>query len=361
LEADGNSLGAANPMVIQDGCIFYLGDSTTFGPYTLGSLTGGGTVEIGHQGGAVYNQALSLGNDNGSGTFSGVIADGASQLSVMKTGSGTETLSGTNTYTGSTTVSNGVLVVNGSLAPGAGLYVAPAGTLAGNGTVGEWVSLDGTLAPGGTAVGSFNLGATHLNPGSRLNFKVASANDSAQRDLVNINGTLYLDALTNGTATIKLISMATASGAGLVPDFNPASNYVWTVGSATGLSGTLAQFNNVGLDTSAFANSHSGTFSLVPNLLANSLEIHYTGSATATPPVLSGRTMLPGGSFELSFSGPSNQTFKVLGTNVLNAPRASWPVLMSGTFGVGGPIPTNFIDTNITATNKQRFYIIESP
>jgi hypothetical protein len=50
-----------------------------------------------------------------------------------------------------------------------------------------------------------------------------------------------------------------------------------------------------------------------------------------------------------------------LGTNVVNAPLTNWPVLMSGTFGVGGPIPTNFIDTNVTATNKERFYRVVSP
>ena len=71
--------------------------------------------------------------------------------------------------------------------------------------------------------------------------------------------------------------------------------------------------------------------------------------------------VFPGGSFHLTFSGPSGQPFRVRATNNLaRAPLASWPVVMAGTFGVGGPISTNFIDFG-PATNQQRFYRIVSP
>jgi hypothetical protein len=224
--------------------------------------------------------------------------------------------------------------------------------------------LKGKLTPGGSAIGSFSTAGEMWYPGSVVVCKLAGTNDdSASRDHLAINGTLDLNALTNGTATLKLVSMLDSTTPGTLPGFDPAGSYTWTIGTATGLSpvdpGIL---NSIVVESSAFSNPHpAGSFSLSVDLLAGSLLLHYTGSAAPTPPVLSGRTMLPGGSFQLTFSGPTNQTFKVLGTNVVNAPRASWPVLMSGTFGVGGPIPTNFIDTNVTATNKQRFYIITSP
>ena len=47
-----------------------------------------------------------------SNTYSGVIANGASGMTLTKTGAGTQTLSGANTYTGATTVSTGTLLLS---------------------------------------------------------------------------------------------------------------------------------------------------------------------------------------------------------------------------------------------------------
>jgi hypothetical protein len=60
------------------------------------------------------------------------------------------------------------------------------------------------------------------------------------------------------------------------------------------------------------------------------------------------------------FNGPSGQPFRVLATNNVTAPPASWPVLATGTFGVGGPVLTNFVDTSAT-NDMSRFYRIVSP
>jgi autotransporter-associated beta strand protein len=345
--------------------------------FFLGNISNGRNVQFGALDGGNATTLIDSDNEhttltiNGvaDGNFAGTIADGAGaspQVSLVKAGAATQLLSGTNLYTGTTTVSNGTLLVNGFLTNASAVTVLSNAVLGGTGTLGP-VALQGKLAPGGGTVGTLNTGAQTWAPGSVVACKLAGTNDdSLSRDQLVLNGTLDLNALTNGSATLKLISMLTSATPGNLPGFNPASNYVWTVGTATGLSpldpGILSRIT---VDATAFSNPHAGSFSLVPNLVATpyALELHYTGS-TAQPiaPVLSGRTVLPGGSFRLTFSGPSNQTFKVLATNVLNAPRASWPVLMSGTFGVGGPIPTNFVDSNITTTtNKQRFYIIESP
>jgi autotransporter-associated beta strand protein len=47
-------------------------------------------------------------------TYGGVIADGATGMTLTKTGAGTQILSGANTYTGTTTVSGGTLVASNS-------------------------------------------------------------------------------------------------------------------------------------------------------------------------------------------------------------------------------------------------------
>jgi autotransporter-associated beta strand protein len=73
---------------------------------SLSDYGGGGGIVTRSMTGAA---TLTLGADNGSSTFSGVIQDGNGILSVVKTGAGTQVLGGTNTYTGTTTVLNGTL------------------------------------------------------------------------------------------------------------------------------------------------------------------------------------------------------------------------------------------------------------
>ena len=74
----------------------------------ISTLTGNGTVEI-HP--TVGNQTLSIGNGNGSSTFSGTVRNGLGSaiLSLQKDGTGTITLGGTNSYTGATTANTGIL------------------------------------------------------------------------------------------------------------------------------------------------------------------------------------------------------------------------------------------------------------
>ena len=93
---------------------------------------------------------LTAGGNNGSTTFSGVIADGSGTLALAKTGSGTLVLAGANTYTGATTVGGGTLTVDGTTAAGA-VTVAAGATLTGSGTIGGTVGMSGTLRPGRVA------------------------------------------------------------------------------------------------------------------------------------------------------------------------------------------------------------------
>src|SRR4029078_13292656 len=60
------------------------------------------------------NCVLTVGNNDQSGTFGGVIEDVGSQIALTKIGGGIETLTGGNTYTGATVVNGGTLAVSGS-------------------------------------------------------------------------------------------------------------------------------------------------------------------------------------------------------------------------------------------------------
>ena len=74
---------------------------------TINGLSGAGTVDTVAGG----TPTLTVGGNNQSSTFSGVITNTAGTLSLVKTGSGTLTLSGTNGYTGNTTVNAGTLAI----------------------------------------------------------------------------------------------------------------------------------------------------------------------------------------------------------------------------------------------------------
>jgi hypothetical protein len=97
-----------------------------------------------------------------------------------------------------------------------------------------------------------------------------------------------------------------------------------------------------------------GTFSLTNS--GNSLVLQYAGLAVA--PLITSRAMLPGGSFQLSFTGPPGQAFSVRGTNLLTAPFTTWPLLTNGAIGQNGAV--TFTDA-AALTNSQQFYRISSP
>ena len=88
-------------------------------PIVVNALNGSGTVKTGG--------GITVGIDNGSGSFSGIIensSDGGSAFSITKGGSGTQTLSGANTYTGGTTLTGtGTLVLEDVNAAGTGSII----------------------------------------------------------------------------------------------------------------------------------------------------------------------------------------------------------------------------------------------
>ncbi|WP_182081605.1 autotransporter-associated beta strand repeat-containing protein [Bombella favorum] len=86
--------------------------SGTANGVSIGSLSGNGSISLG-------KQTLTIGALNKNDTLSATIQDGGAGGSLIKAGSGTQTLTGANNYTGSTTVQNGTLALagNGTIAP----------------------------------------------------------------------------------------------------------------------------------------------------------------------------------------------------------------------------------------------------
>jgi autotransporter-associated beta strand protein len=88
--------------------------SSHFAPgVTVGSIEGSGVVSLG-------SNKLTVGGNNLSTTFSGLIDDQGFGGSLTKVGSGKLTLSRANTYTGGTAISAGTLFVTNSVGSGTG-------------------------------------------------------------------------------------------------------------------------------------------------------------------------------------------------------------------------------------------------
>ena len=123
----------------------FAGSSTAFGTGRV-SVANGATLDINGQflsigslsdvsgaGGIVTNgdtvaNTLTVGSDNTSTTFSGVIEDGNHEVRLAKTGTGAFTLAGTNTYSFGTALDQGTLVIGNNSALGSGTLSMAAGT-----------------------------------------------------------------------------------------------------------------------------------------------------------------------------------------------------------------------------------------
>jgi fibronectin-binding autotransporter adhesin len=104
-----NAIPDSSAVTVSSGARLSL-SYTSGGNETIGSLSGTGTVD--NNGGGT--NTLTVGSGGGSGSFGGSIQNGGGNISLAKTGTGTQTLTGTNTYTGSTTVNQGTISLTGS-------------------------------------------------------------------------------------------------------------------------------------------------------------------------------------------------------------------------------------------------------
>jgi fibronectin-binding autotransporter adhesin len=107
LQSAPNGTGRGNLVVNSNGTVQLGGASGAINGLSNTSETGG-TVTNGWGGARV----LTLGNNNATASFSGVINNGAGHdLGITKTGTGTQTFTGANTYTGATTINAGTLQI----------------------------------------------------------------------------------------------------------------------------------------------------------------------------------------------------------------------------------------------------------
>ena len=242
---------------------------------------------------------LTLGHGDASASFGGVIRNTGGALSLVKTGTGTQTLSGVNTYTGATQINEGTLALSGSgsISSSSSLTLAANTTLditgvinsfqlgssqslSGNGRIlatGKTVVAAGTLTPGaspGTLVQ--DGGVLQLAASGQFNWEIANAAGTAGSgyDTVSlINGaTLDLSLLSaNNPYQINLWSLSGTGpfSNGLASNFDNTQSYEWTLFSTTQAINNFSSdlfAVNIGATngTGGFANDlNGGTFSVI--------------------------------------------------------------------------------------------------
>ncbi|MGA2066341.1 MAG: autotransporter-associated beta strand repeat-containing protein, partial [Thermoguttaceae bacterium] len=258
----GGTLQAGNPSALGTGGLFTSGGVLDLNgySYTFSSLNGSG--------GTVLNNSASTPATltvNGSGTYGGLVANGAGGLSLVKSGAGTLTLTSNNTYGGGTTVAAGTLQLgtgaagqDGSLGTG---NVANSGALVydlnGAQTANYAITGNGSLTKSGTgtlALTNTNnsySGGTTLSAGI-LNFAANTVPCLASTSIYFNGGTLQW-ALAN-TQDVSAYIAPIVTGQAAILDTN-GNNVTFNtpISGAGGLTKAGA-----GMLTLAVGNSYNG-------------------------------------------------------------------------------------------------------
>lgn len=192
----------------------------------IGRLDGGGRITssnpfVGAGG------SLEIAGNGEDGAFDGGI-DGF--VSVVKSGSNTQTFSGSMTHTGTTSITGGTLLIDGTHT-GGGAYSVASGTLGGNGSIDADITVgaNGTVSPGASA-GQLTVEEIVFEMGATLEIELGGTGAGTEYDQ------LLTDTITfGGDLSISLIDLGSGE---FLPDPTDAFNLVL----ANALNG---EFDNV--------------------------------------------------------------------------------------------------------------------
>jgi fibronectin-binding autotransporter adhesin len=218
----GNSLALQNAPLNTTSSILgtaSAGLKTTATTMTLGGLSGDknfaatGGVFTATSGGYGGVTALTLNPASGAPSYAGVIEDGAANMTLTKTGAGTQVLSGANAYTGTTTISAGTLQLGDAGTTGT---LASASSIVNNATfavnrtnaVVQGTDFSGAAITGTGGFTQAGSGTTTLNALNTFSGNVTVSGGTLVADNTETSGSGPLGAA-NDTRSITVASGAT--------------------------------------------------------------------------------------------------------------------------------------------------------
>jgi fibronectin-binding autotransporter adhesin len=231
--------------------VLTLGTTTVVASQSINALNSSGGLGTINTGSNAGTATLTIGNGDGSGSYSGIIANNSNNVglvAVTKTGNGTQAFSGASTYSGATNINGGTLLINNTTGSGTGsgvVNVNANGTLGGTGIINGAVTVSGansTLAPG-NSIGTLTVNNA-VTLGANSTYSVELNATGFQADLLKSTSLI----LSGATLNVNLTGSLTGTEVFLVAQ-NVTVGTTAVSGQFTGLANgsTVGTFGGVPL------------------------------------------------------------------------------------------------------------------
>lgn len=331
--------------------------NTTAGIGTIDNVSGGGTP------------MLTIGGNNTSTEFSGVIQNSTGTISITKIGSGRLLIRGQQAYGGSTTISAGTLALGGGGAPttitqlpvGTNVFIDTGAYLEVNGRSG-FASNNEII---GSLTGSGSVITTNGGTIAKLTIDNSSDCEFSGQIIGNAGNNLYLNIIKSNTGTLTL------SGSNLSKGTYTISAGILKLGATNTLSNTCAVTINGTLDMNGYNNevgsiAGNGTIDNItgggtPTLTCggNNTSTTFSGIIQNTSGTLS---LTKNGSGTLTLTGANTYTgattvsagFLKLQSVAFSTTARSYSILSGAVFNIDGNTGVAYGSTTISGTGTLR-------